>query len=277
VKKSQLRAVCYGDIFDFPLVKKELIFWQVAGGTGDCRMVRIEEKGGYFFLKGKKKLVKIRKGREKESVKKLLLAEKMGRLIFCFPTIKLVGISGNLAIGNSGKDDDIDFFIVTSGGTLWATRFFINLVFDLLGWRRKPEDKIVRNKACFNFFLDEDNLKFDKRERNLFIAHEILQMRPLRTRGDIYSRFIRQNDWVEKYLPVAYKKTVEEARKFKRENSFFALLARFLFVVVEKPLMSFQFFLMRKRKNKEKVGRGVVRFHPEDKKDWVLRKYRKKD
>jgi len=55
--------------------------------------------------------------------------------------------------------------------------------------------------------IDEERLEFKKSERNLYLAHEIAQLRPLFQRDKIYEKFMPHNNWIKKYLPniVAYK------------------------------------------------------------------------
>ena len=48
-------------------------------------------------------------------------------------------------------------------------------------------------------FLDESDLLI--RDRNIYTAHEICQMKLLWDRNGTYRKFIRVNSWIREYLP----------------------------------------------------------------------------
>jgi len=264
-------AICYADIFKYPLTAGEVDYWQIAGGENF--EVKIRKKDGYYFLAGKEGLVKGRLKRKKESEKKLVFARRIVKIISYLPSVLLVGVSGNLALLNAKKNDDIDLFIVTSSGTLWTTRFLLNFILDIFQLRRKPNDRKIKDKICLNLFLDEEYLVFGKPDQNLFIAHEILQMRPIIIKGDIYKRFLAANSWIEKYLPVVYEDRLKKADSKRVKSNFFWEKTFKLFNNLAYKL---QIFIMKGKKTIEKVETGVIKFHPKDRKKWVLAEYNKR-
>lgn len=274
MKKGELRAILYADIFDYPLKKEEMVFWAIKGKEGRVKKRVFEKRSNYYFLKGRDKIIKLREKRKKESKKKFSRAMKMAKVIQLIPTVRLVGISGNLAIENCERDDDIDFFVGTRKGSVWRTRFLINLMFDFLNWRRKPGEKNFKDKACFNFFLDEDNYGFSEEERNLFLAHEVLQMEPIFSKGDSYANFLKSNYWVKDFLPAAYEKRKKEAETIRAGDKE---KERYFLKTGEEFLMKLQAWWMKKRKTKEKIGKGVIKLHPKDKSLWVLKEYRRRE
>ena len=80
---------------------------------------------------------------------------------------------------NADKQDDIDFFIITAKGTMWTTRLCSAFLLSAAGLRRTPNQKQVANKICLNMFMQEGDLSLPASERDLFSAHEVLQMVPL--------------------------------------------------------------------------------------------------
>lgn len=223
MEKAILRTLCYHDLFDYPLALSEISQFLIGNSklktqNAKVRLRRrflrniqlktqnlieegkIEEKKGLYFLKGRGKTIAIRKKREKYSQKKLLIAERAARFLRFIPTIKMVALTGALAVKNSKKDDDIDFLIVTSKNRLWLTRIQAVLLIELLGMRRKPNDLDVADKICLNIFLDENSLSLPKSKRNLFTAHEIAQTKVLWQKDDVYQNFLTQNQWVKEFL-----------------------------------------------------------------------------
>jgi len=204
-QKSIFKTLVYADIFSYPLTFDQLKKFLITSKKTDFNITDLKMKGilkrkNYFFLKGRPKIIKERVKKEKYAKKKIKIAQKTARLLKLIPFIKMVGVTGNLAMKNTSKDDDIDFLIITSRNRLWLSRFLVVCLLELLGKRRHPKEKEVKDKICLNMFLDEDNLKIPQKEQNLFSAHEVLQFKPLWQRANIYDDFLNQNQWVKKFL-----------------------------------------------------------------------------
>jgi len=122
------------------------------------------------------------------------------RVLRLIPFIKMVAVTGNLAMRNANQEDDIDFLIITQRKRLWLSRFLAVVLLELLGKRRRPEEKEVKDKICLNMFLDEDHLEMSEKQQNLFSAHEILQLKSLYEKDKFYDKFLDQNRWVKKFL-----------------------------------------------------------------------------
>ena len=203
-----LRTLAYADIFDYPLKLEELHRFLINQKTDNQffkknlkDLKQISSKDKYFFLKNKERNIYLRKKREKYSRGKIKIAQKVAIWLKQIPWVKMVGITGNLAMFNADKEDDIDLLILTKKNRLWLSRFLAILITELLGLRRRPGQKIVANKICLNMFLDEDHLQVPIKERNLVTAHEICQLRPLFSKDNFYQKFIQQNQWSQSFLP----------------------------------------------------------------------------
>jgi len=213
LQKAILKTLAYADVFGYPLISKELyrfliadeVFSSVSFRRAFMRIVanekQIDTNGEYFFLRGKKEVVVLRKKREGWSREKLEIAQKVANWLKIIPTIKMVAITGALAMNNSDKEDDIDLLIVTSKNRLWLTRFLTVLLVELVANRRRPGDKDVEDKICLNMFLDEDHLEIPEKEQDLFSAHEVCQLKPIWSKDNVYQEFITQNQWYQKFLP----------------------------------------------------------------------------
>jgi len=302
IKTAILKTLAYADVFDFPLKEDEIGKYLIISAKGKrqkaklqikiqklIREGKIEEKEGFYFLRGREKIVKIRKERERESRKKLQIARGIGEILKFIPTIKMVAVTGALAISNSKAGDDIDLLIVNQKGRIWTTRFLATIFVEMFAKRRRPGDKDIANKICLNMFLDEGYLEIPEKEQDLFSGHEVVQLKPLWDRNNTYQKFLATNQWVEKYLPNAIRKL--KAQKLKRkttaknskpeEKKLLALSCRFAlcalrFALVENALKRFQLWYMRKRRTTEVISNGLIRFHPKDARVWVLKEYYKR-
>ncbi len=279
LQKALLATLVYHDIFGYPLTLKEAHKFLIDKKTSIndvekalfqlSRIGKISSKNGYFYLGGRLGIVSQRISRSRHSKKKLERAAFFGQILKVIPGLKLVAVSGALAMGNSHKDDDIDLALVTSVGTLWTTRFLANLL--LLPLKRDPQGQRIADRACLNIFIDESELKI--RPHNLYLAHEITQLKPLWDRDGTYARFIKANSWIKKYLPnwqAGSQFTVHSSQKKKpstvnRQPS-----------TVEKLLRSFQLAYMRSKITTEKIGKTQLFFHPTDTQKWVIGEYQKR-
>jgi hypothetical protein len=205
MKKALLQTLAYADIFDYPLkeeeIKKFLIGQVVTKNQIWPQLSQVVQKNGFFFLKGREKIVNLRRKRQKWSQEKIKKAQNVSHWLKLIPTIKMVALTGALAMENAEKEDDIDFLIITAKKRLWLTRLLTVFLVELVAKRRHPYDQVVKDKICLNMFLDEEHLTVPSRERDLFTAHEISQLKPLWDRNETYSKLIQKNLWVKDFLP----------------------------------------------------------------------------
>ncbi len=261
--QATLITVCYSDIFDYPLTSEELTYWLVFyKGKPSPDLL---EKNSYYFLPTRKRIVSIRKKREVWSKKKWQIAKKIAWIYKLVPTILLVGVTGGLTMNNVKSEDDIDLFFIVHPKTLWISRLLATLLTESIGMRRRPGDKRFSDKVCLNMFMTSDRLRLVPKERDLFAAHEVLQMVPLWEKNNVYQKFLRANKWVEKFLPNAWDKNIKnENLKLKNENS--------ILQIFEYPAKLGQLWYMRRHRTSEVVTDTVIRFHPRDARVWVKEK-----
>ena len=275
-KSAVLATLSYFDLFSYPLNEEEVFFWlpakagrqEVKKALEELRKAgKISLKDGFYFFP-QKNSVEQRKKQEGEAVGKIKKAQKAARLLGLLPGILLVGLTGNLAMKAAKKEDDIDFLIITRSGWLWRSRFLAISLLELLGWRRRPNQKEVRDKICLNLFLEEGHLALKKERHDLYTAHEILQMKPLVDKADAYQRFLQANFWAASFLPQAWgeKKVKSEEGKEVRAVSP---------PIVEKILADFQLKRISVHQSREEILPGQLFFHPQDRRGEMMRRYRK--
>ena len=289
LEEAILKTLVYANIFDYPLKEKEI--WQrliSESGISPRPEARPEWNQefrmavrnlchnsltgfyrGYYFLPRRKKIVQIRQVREKWSHGKLKKAQQVASLLKFIPTVKMVAVTGNLAVENCKRDDDIDLLIVASPGTLWLTRFLATFLLEIIGQRRRPGQKNVRDKICLNMFLDEDHLQIPQEEQDLYVAHEVVQLKPLWERDRTCQKFLVANLWVKKYLPNGMEPRVMNYKvRIKKTNSPLKIIESFC--------RWLQLWYMKNRRTTEVVTEGTIRFHPQDVRPWVLKEFGKK-
>ena len=192
---NQFLAVVYDDIFDWPLTAAEIKKWEILGKGEQSKKVIFEK--GYYCLR--RRTIALRREREKISARKMAKAKKVIEWLKKIPTVEGVFLTGSVVAGNAKRDADIDLMIVTKPNTLWLTRAVIVVLLKIKKMYRSHSASASRDKICPNIFLDSEHLEI--KEKTLYTAHEVRQVKCLFDRGNIESRWFRKNQWTRKYLP----------------------------------------------------------------------------
>ncbi len=288
MEKAILKTLIYADIFEYPLKTWEIHKWligkraqliDVEKGVGRLLKKRkINAKKDFVYLKRREKLVNKRLRNKKQADLYFIKALRISYLLRIIPTIKLIGISGGLALENASKKDDIDLFIIVRANTVWLSRFLILGVLSITGQRRKRQfsKRQAAGKICVNILVDENNL--EQEFKDVYTAHELLQMKPLYQKEDIYSRYLEANLWVFDFLPnwtssVKGRVVGRKERAVKEESFLNQSLALKLLEDLAKKV---QLRIMGEPQGLERIQEGAVYLLPEDYRNWVLKAYAKK-
>lgn len=260
LSKEEIASVYYHNIFDYPLNLSELIKWK-CGQSDYLDDYEILNKKGFYFVEGKGGIIYKRLLRERISEKKMRIAKKASKLISLIPTVKLIGVTGSLAMKNSEENGDIDLFIITKGGSLWTTRLLTLLTLKLFGVKtRRFGDTNQKDKICLNMWMDENDLSWRKSDRNIYTAHEIAQIIPLVNKNCTYERLLEKNKWILSFWPNAVK--IKKIKKDKKQRSFNRLIENLAFGI--------QYLYMKRKITREVVRRTRALFHPQDWSAFVL-------
>lgn len=276
-------AILYADVFNYPLKKEEREKWQIKFRSWklETRSLKLpfKIKDGYYCLCGREHLIKLRQQRQKYSQEKLFLAQKVSHILKFIPFVKLIAVTGALAVENSPQNDDIDLLIITKKNRVWLTRLLSIIFLEILGKRRRPKDKIIKDKICLNMFLDENNLEVPQKERNLYVGHEVAQIRPLFNKDYTYEKFLLNNKWVKEYLPNIIDTRIlgyYDTRCNKKAHNILISQYRNIIDILELLAYKLQYFYMKKRLTRETVEKGRIMFHPRDTSQWVLKEFDKR-
>lgn len=233
-------SVRYHNIFDYKLTKDEATKWQYK-----------KQKTVVSGIKNKSRLK-----REKYSEKKLEIAKRAAKLISKVPTVLFVGITGSLAMMNASKNSDIDLIVITKSNFLWTTRFLVYFLVLVSGFGlRKPEQKNEKDKLCLNMWLDQTSLVWEKKDRNIYTAHEIAQIVPLVNKESTYEWFLQSNSWILNYWPnaVQIKKIEYDSQSMAYKTNTF-----------ERIMFFIQYQYMKHKITTEIVSSNKAIFHKND-------------
>jgi len=200
-----LRTVLYADVFDFPMKLEEIHHFlisdeptsvaEIAQTIDDSLWLKqkLQCIDDYVIYGEHVELIQIRQKREAASQHLWPQALYWGRWLSALPFVRMVALTGALAVRNAADgDDDLDYMLITSPHRVWLARAFAIAVVRI--------GRLRGVKICPNYVLAETSLI--QTRRDVFLAHEVAQMVPLYGQ-DLYRRFREVNDWVYQQLPNA--------------------------------------------------------------------------
>ncbi len=198
--RSVFHTLAYSDIFDYPLTAGEAYCYLTSMSASleavtqaladETLFARVED---YFTLRGREKIVATRKRRAEVARRLWPKAVRYGRILAQLPFVRMVAVTGSLAMNNTDEGKDVDYMIVTAPDRLWLCRALSLLV------RRFA--KLEGVSLCPNYLVTTNALELQ--ERSLYVAHELAQMIPL-SGPETYREIIRLNRWMVAYLPNAF-------------------------------------------------------------------------
>lgn len=286
ISQSILATLAYHEIFDYPLTLYQIYNFlpkKVSKREFETELSkltkskRLKAKNELYYLKNRGGLITINYKRKLTSKKKLVKAIYYSKILSFIPMIKMVALTGALAMNNSEGEDDIDLLVVTAKKQLWQTRLAANLA--LLQYKRSPGKSKSKDKACLNIFISEDSLKI--RTQNLYTAHEIAQTKPLWQRDNTYYKYIKANSWVKKYLPnwQAYPEDSITSYPQPKFHLPFTIHRKALLInysLIEIFTKKFQLIYMKKKITSETIGDKQLFFHPSNTERNILERYKKR-
>lgn len=252
ISPAEVFSIYYHNIFEYPLTFLELIRWLPLNPP---RMdAEVDCKNGFYFIKNNESFVYRRLVKKRISKRKSIIAANAAKVIGLLRSVRMVGITGSLAMENANKESDIDLVVITKKGKLWSTRLASYLLLKIAGQPIRKPGKKEHGELCLNMWLDESNLKWRKNDRNFYTAHEILQIIPLVNKDNAYARFLKENSWVFGYWPHAHDG--------KLINGNFVRWEKTKINMFEDIFFKMQVAYMRKKMTNEIVNPTRAIFHP---------------
>jgi len=191
-----LKTLAYSDIFDYPLNLDELHRYLVESATREevfaCveSMSAVGSRDGYYFLAGREEILALRQIREAAARRLYGRAVFYGCVLGLLPFVRMVALTGSLAVMNLSKGADLDYMLVTVPGRLWIARAF-SVIFGRL---MRPLGYTI----CINVLISKNALTWPVHD--LYSAREMCQMIPV-AGLEMYHQLRRANTWTEAILP----------------------------------------------------------------------------
>ena len=239
LERAILETLAYSDVFDYPLTLDELHRYLTYPATKEevinClnTSLFVSSNSEFYFLPKRDLLVDIRRERDTLSLPAFRRALFYGHILGIFPFVRMVAMTGSLAVLNLSKDADMDYMLVTQSGRLWLARALAVTFGRFM--------RLFGDRICVNLLVTESALEWQPQD--LYSAREMCQMIPI-SGADVYQRLREENPWIETYLPNAESTPATtpkiQPRRAWLQKIFEFLILRKLGDVLEKWSMDFQ-------------------------------------
>ncbi|AXY75687.1 hypothetical protein D3H65_17630 [Paraflavitalea soli] len=201
LESSILKVLAWFDLFHYPLPAGEIRFFLDRMISAEELKVSLQQlvndkmiflHEDCYSLENDPALVVRRTRGNVRASRMLRTAHRIGRLLYHFPFVRGICISGSLSKNFADEKADIDFFIVTRANRLWIARTAMHLF-----------KKITylwggQHWFCMNYYIDEDALEI--REQNYFTAIELITLMPVCGERAI-GQLLSENNWAARYFP----------------------------------------------------------------------------
>jgi hypothetical protein len=113
-----------------------------------------------------------------------------GRMLGSLPFIRMVALTGSLAVMNSSRNADFDYMLVTAPNRVWTARAFALLLNRIT--------RLFGHTLCPNLIVSENALAWSVHD--IYSARELCQMIPV-TGKHVYRMLMDTNQWTKDFLP----------------------------------------------------------------------------
>jgi len=197
LQRAILETLNYSDIFEYPLRLEELHRYltlhthvEQLANVLDSLIGQVGRQDDFYFIAGHGEIVETRKQRQRRAEKLFPIAWRYGRVLGQLPFVRMVALTGSLAVMNVSERADFDYLLVTEPGRLWTARAFAVLFGRMM--------RLSGHRICVNVLVSENALSWP--QHDLYSAREICQMIPI-TGMDLYHRLRQANAWTKSFLP----------------------------------------------------------------------------
>jgi len=299
LEKSILSTLVYYDVLGCPLTGWEVFKYLNKKGDFEVDLNKIlnildnsselskfiNQKNGIYFLKGRQKIVKQRIQRQIISDKKWKKAKRIIRFLQLIPYIRMVAVSGSLAMNNAKEESDIDLLIIAKSGRIWTCRAFTTLFIHIIGQRR--HGNLTKNRFCLNHYITDQSLKIPW--QSLYNAQTYAHLVLVWERKGLYKKFQKANQWVNECLvnyPIIEKgylttiesnKFFESIRKLREKifNTWFGNILEYFLKKIQEGKIKRE-PLTYKSGGRVTFNDKQLEFHPDSPEKKILEKYNRK-
>lgn len=199
LETAVLKTLSFASLFRYPLQEQEILggLLEAAASPEELRNAlqrllsagKVQKDNEFYYLPGESHFVALRRKRQDISQSILERNRRWLTWVAHFPGVEAVALSGTLAFANCESTDDLDLFVITQPRRLWLTYLCLAILLKLCRRRRL---------LCLNYLVARD--ADPPVQQNLFVAHQIVHLRPVFQPQTILS-YQESQPWTRSYLP----------------------------------------------------------------------------
>lgn len=182
---------------------------------------------GFYFFPGRSALVEERIEKHARSQGKWRRLRRIAWWLQVTPFLQGLAGTGSLAFENAKETSDLDVLIIAAPNRVWTVRFFLTVLLDAFGLRRRPRGE-TRDRVCLNHYLASDALEFPY--RSLYTAMEYARLIPILGQSTCRRFRLANRAWMLQYLTqifpdtLPHQKTVQPTLFLRGVRRVFELL-----------------------------------------------------
>ena len=200
-EESVLKVLLYFDMFNYPVTPAEIHMFIDQALTkseldtilgrllSDRYIYQLDE---FISLQNNYSLAERRRKGNQLASQLIEKAKKISKLLYSFPYVRAIGVSGSVSKNFADEDADIDYFIITKANRLWIARTILHL------FKKFPFLKGKDKWYCMNYFVDEAEMQIG--EKNIYTATELITIMPMHGAASM-NNFLSANEWAKTYFP----------------------------------------------------------------------------
>ncbi len=183
LEKAIFSTLAYFDIHKYPLTSFEIYKWLYSSDRSNMIFsffdvlkvleesswlkLRIENKNGLYFLRGREICLSSRQENYRTSIFKSKIAVRMAKIFSFVPFCDCVCACNDFGFSSLNVESDIDMLIIAKKGRVYTVRLITVFITWLL--RLRPQKRCKKDKICLSFYLagskhDLSNLEIGKED-----------------------------------------------------------------------------------------------------------------
>ena len=207
MQQQILQVLSYFDMFSYPLLAAEIREYMPLPVSKQVLQQELDDMqqqelvyklDDFYAVQDDIFMATRRNNGNRCAAAELKKAAKAARVLYRFPFVNGLAISGSLSKNYADENSDIDFFIITAPNRLWIARTLMHIFYKWAVFTGRSR------MFCMNYYVDETALHIP--EENIFTAMEIVTLLPA-AGLDCIENFTNANNWVKDYFPAAAAKT----------------------------------------------------------------------
>jgi predicted nucleotidyltransferase len=195
-----LRTIRYADLFDQAINVHDIVRYLDVRADDSQVVHTLARHIGRFWLSrddlyclpDRSSLLARTQERARSAGTAWVSARRWATVMAHLPFVRMIAVTGSLAMNNMGPGSDIDYLVVTVPKRVWTTRLLLVAVVRLA--------RLGGQELCPNYVLSTHVMQIE--DQSLFTARELKQMVPV-FGEDCYGEMMALNRWAQEYLPAS--------------------------------------------------------------------------